>query len=430
MNRKLLNQIIQCHKNPIISGQGICDPHLHCFKDKVYLYTSHDKDASQSTFAMSDWTVWSTEDFVSWKLENIIKPEDFYMGSSDRCWAVDTAYANGKYYFYYSNGNQQTGVAIGEHPGGPFIDSFNSPILDGTLTTTREYDPAIFKDNDGTFYIVFGGPDWAYGEGAGYYIAKLNENMISLAETPRKLQLDHEGDDKASLNRIGNMYYLSYGSFYAISDNVYGPYRYIGNTGASEDHGSYLEWNNQLFNSFTIFDPTMYHRASGICYVHQKKNHELVVDPLIVEFGVGQYDSDWNKIEAEWYMKMNDSAMKIENPRHGFDVEIHGNGKNDNPITGNLFYPNIRNVKNKKGISFFASCNCIDGAVIEIWQQGTTEKLLGVCNIKYTKEHSWRSYRMFTCLLNNLETDLLSIKLIIKVNGTGSCRLDYFKFYK
>ena len=107
---------------------------------------------------------------------------------------------------------------------------------------------------DGTFYIVFGGPKWAYGEGAGYFIARLNEDMVSLAETPKKIELDHEADDKAPLNRIGDKYYLSYGSHYAISENVYGPYRYMGNTGASEDHGSYLEWNNQLFNSFTIME--------------------------------------------------------------------------------------------------------------------------------------------------------------------------------
>ncbi len=420
-------QSVKCSKNPIIAGLGICDPHLHLFENKVYLYTSHDKNVNQSTFAMNDWTIWSTEDFVTWNLESIVQPENFYMGSSERCWAVDAAFANGKYYFYYSNGNHQTGVAVGDKPQGPFHDSSKSPVLDGTLTTTREYDPAIFQDTDGTFYIVFGGPEWAYGKGAGYYIAKLHEDMISLAEKPKKIELDHEGDDKASLNKIGDMYYLTYGSCYAISNNVYGPYHYLGNTGASEDHGSYLEWNHQLFNSFTIFDPTMFYRASGICYVHQKKNYELVVDPLIVEFGVGQYDSNWNKIEAEWYMKLDGPATKTENLRHGFDVEIWGN---NTTTEGCLFYPNIRNVKDKKGIAFFASCDCPDGAVIEVWHQGNEEKLIGICNIKYTKEHSWRSYRMSTCPLDNLTDDLINIKLIIKLNGSGSCKLDYFKFYK
>ena len=113
----------------------------------------------------------------------------------------------------------------------------------------------------------------------------------------------------------------------------------------------------------------MCYRASGVCYVHQKKNYELVVDPLIVEYGVGQYDSDWNKIEAEWYMKLSGAAAKNENPRYGFDVEIF-------------------------------------------------------------EDHSWRSYRMFTLPLESLEADLIDLKLVIKLNGSGSCKLDYFKFYK
>ena len=30
-------------KNPIISGRGVCDPHVHIFGDRAYLYASHDR---------------------------------------------------------------------------------------------------------------------------------------------------------------------------------------------------------------------------------------------------------------------------------------------------------------------------------------------------------------------------------------------------
>jgi len=432
-----------CRKNPIIAGKGVCDPHLQLFEDRVYLYASHDKDPNGTSYAMSDWLVLSTDDFVGWRLENVIHPEDFYMGESNTCWAVDAAHANDKYYFYYSNGNKQTGVAVGEHPAGPFVDSNNSPLLDGTLTPTREYDPAVFQDYDGSFYIVFGGPAWCYGAGAGYYIARLGKDMCSLAEEPKRIELDHEGDDKASLNRIGDTYYLTWGSFYAVSDNVYGPYKCVGNTGASADHGSYLEWKGQLFNSFTIFDPSMYHRASGICYVHQKKNLELMVDPLIVEYGVGQYDADWNKIEAEWYMERTGAVQKSENPRYGFDVEtLESSG--DVKDIATLYYPNIRNAKDKVGMAFFASCDAKDGGEIQIWAQEsrygedgkgigkaqTGERLIGICPIGSRMEHSWRSYRMYTCLLEKICTDQINMKLVVTVKGQGSIRLDYFKFFK
>ena len=81
----------------------------------------------------------------------------------------------------------------------------------------------------------------------------------------------------------------------------------------------------------------------------------MVVDSLIVEYGVGQYDADWNKIETEWYMKMCGPAVKLENLRHGYDVEIFTDSQNTEVLDSQLYYPNIRNVKDKKGIAFFAS---------------------------------------------------------------------------
>ena len=44
-------------------------------------------------------------------------------------------------------------------------------------TTIR--DPCVFQDDDGSYYIIFGTYE--------YFIAKLNPDMISLAEQPRYL---------------------------------------------------------------------------------------------------------------------------------------------------------------------------------------------------------------------------------------------------
>ena len=382
-----------------------------------YMFCSHDTSVENTTYHMQDWHIWSTVDFREWTLECVVKPESFFMGKCSDCWAIDALEKDGKYYLYYSNKNIQTGVAVANHPEGPYIDAKGSPILDGNLTNTPEYDPAVFTDEDGSSYIVFGGPKWAYGKGAGYYIAKLAESRIELDEKPRRLQLDLEGDDKASLNKIGGTYYLSWGSFYAISDSIYGPYKFIGNTGASEDHGSYVEYNGQLFNSFTVFDPTMVHRASGVCYVHQRANKELVVDELIVEYGVGHYDTNWNKIQSQWYM-CQEQMKKVENPRYGFDMLTSEKGT--------LWYPNLENTKGKKGISFFVSSSSEQGARIEVREQkdGT---IIGSCEVKGTGS-SWRSYCMFPCILDKEIGN--NLHLTIEVIGSGEARLDYFKFFK
>ena len=193
-------------KNPIIPRMGVCDPHMHVFDGRVWLYATHDAIPGSSYFCMKDWQIWSSADCVEWQLETVIRPEDTHMGPSRECWAVDCMERNGKYYYYFSDGNRKTGVLVGDSPAGPFRDVLGKPLLDGTLTPTREYDPAVFRDDDGECYLVFGGPAWAYGEGCGYYIARLNEDMVSFAETPRPIELDHIGDDKASLNKYNGTY--------------------------------------------------------------------------------------------------------------------------------------------------------------------------------------------------------------------------------
>lgn len=407
-------------KNPIIPGRGVCDPHMHVFQGRVYLFASHDCSPSSVDYWMEDWQIWSSSDLVTWSLETVIDPANFYVGETRKAWAVDVANANGKYYLYFSDGNTAIGVASADSPSGPFEDALGRALLDGSASSTREYDPAVFIDEDGSAYLLFGGPAWAYGEGAGYFIAKLNEDMVSLAEPPRRIELDHEGDDKVSLNRIGGQYYLTYASNYATASDVYGPYRFVGNTGASEDHGSYFEWNGQLFNAFTIFDPTTHYRSSGICYVHRTASGRLSVDPVIVEYGVGRYDARWNKIEAEWFMKAK-GIRKAENPRYGFDVAC--------TTSGTLLYPNVEHLEQSSGIAFFASCSSPRGAQVKIYDGEAKQTLLGTCEIPGGSDISWRSYSISTAELQQNMPSRSDLFLEVSVDGLGELRIDYFKLF-
>lgn len=33
---------VRAEKNPVIPGLGVCDPHIHIFENRAYLYASHD----------------------------------------------------------------------------------------------------------------------------------------------------------------------------------------------------------------------------------------------------------------------------------------------------------------------------------------------------------------------------------------------------
>ena len=398
-------------KNPIIPRMGVCDPHMHVFNGRVWLHATHDAIPGSSYFSMHDWQIWSSADCVEWQLESVVRPEDFHMGPSSDCWAVDCEERNGKYYYYFSDGNMRTGVGVGDSPAGPFKDVLGKPLLDGTLTTTREYDPCVFKDDDGEYYLVFGGPSWCYGEGCGYFIARLNEDMVSFAETPRRLEVNHPADDKASLNKFGGRYYLTYGGHYAISDNIYGPYEYKGHTGASEDHTSYFEWNGQIFNAITVFDHYGLYRSAGMCYVHIRDNGDLVTDPLIVEYGVGQYDSDWNRIEAEWFMRgVNVKKAEIHN-YPGFFVSCTQEAV--------LVYPKVRNLSNKTGLSLKASCSGTGGE-IELREGNENGRVLGSVRLEKA------------CHIPLPETlpDVTDICLVLKPDPGEEMLLDHFHFYE
>lgn len=415
-----IKKTVIAKKNPIIPRMGVCDPHIHVFGDRLWLYASHDAEPCRDFFCMHDWQIWSSADAVHWQLEQVVRPEDFFMGKSNDCWAVDCAEKDGKYYYYFSDGSTRIGVAVGDSPAGPFRDALGKPLLDGTVTPTREYDPTVFCDDDGSYYLAFGGPAWAYGDGCGYFIAKLADNMISLAEPPRRIELDHFGDDKASLNKFGNTYYLSYGGFYATADNVYGPYRFRGHTGSSIDHTSFCAWNGQLFQGITVNDHAGAFRSSGLCYVHIRKGGTLVTDPLIVEYGVGQYDADWNRIEAEWYMQ-GTNVEKVENDTlFGFSVACTRHAV--------LRYPKIRGLKDKVGLVL---CGCCAGrAAVEIRVGNESGRLLGKIDYDTPNGRFWfnsmtdRFFRFDAPLPD--ETDLC---FVITPEKGSEYRLDWFHFF-
>ena len=409
-------------KNPIIPGMGVCDPHIHIFDGKMYLYASHDAVPDSRNFCMHDWHIWSSSDTVEWILESVVRPEDFFMGASDECWAVDVACRNGKYYYYFSEGSKRIGVAVSDNPGGPFADALGKPLLDGNVTSTREYDPCVFEDDDGEYYLVFGAPSWCYGVGCGYFIARLNEDMISFAEKPKMIVLNHCGDDKASLNKVDGKYYLSYGGFYAVSDCVYGPYHFMGSTASTIDHSSFCEWNGQVFQAITVKEQTEMFRSSGLCYVHIKDNGELVTDPLIVEYGVGQYDSDWNRIEAEWYMR-GVNVRKVENKvLFGFCVSCKEKGL--------LVFPNIRNLSDKTGFSL--DYFCIGGkASVEVRTGSEDGPLLGVITVDNPTDNlEWYCRRNDFFRFDKLDYDKAVLFLILKPESGAELMIDSFHFIK
>ena len=347
--------------NPIISGLGVCDPHIHIFNNKAYLFASHDREPGVKFYGMYDWWMWSSSDLVHWELEYNLFPKDMWVGPTNNSWAVDGAFRNGNVYFYVS-GNWRTGVAVStKGPAGPFKDALGKQMIE-------QYDPTIFIDDDAnkTPYLIAGK--------FPYHIAKLNENMISLAEEQRNLKIDTAGwkGDGSNLHKHKGIYYLNgHGTSYATATNIYGPYTYRGTFYKEKwiDHPSVFTWNNQSYCTFGTGDVGRLFRKTHLTYVHYKDNGEIVADGDVGEsfIGVGQYDCS-KKIEAEWYFAASNGTNKQEIAT-GFAVS---NLTND----ASLYYPRILNAAANATIKLQIASNST-GGTIEFHQDKSNGKLIG-----------------------------------------------------
>ena len=125
-----------------------------------------------------------------------------------------------------------------------------------------------------------------------YFISRLNDDMVSLADNPPrpvKILRQQHRDDKPFLHRRGDIYYLSWGCFYAMGNSPYGPFNYSGsildvnktvNTtfsrggGTRDRHGSFFSLHGQDY--FACNDQS--HGGGGafrstiISYVHYRRN--------------------------------------------------------------------------------------------------------------------------------------------------------------
>ena len=329
-------------------------------------------------------------------------------------------------------------MVVGDTPVGPWKEPLGKPLLTSELTPTHEYDMAIFEEN-GAHYIIFGVWD--------YYIAKLNDDMVSLAEAPKKITInnprgpynrdgenkDMPTDDKPFVHKFNGKYYLSWGVFYGMSDNLYGPYDYIDTimkeTSFAEGyaqptwpngflqgrHGSFFEWHNQWYFAYCDISKTgnRYFRDTFISYIHYKANGEMAtirVDGV----GVGQYDANHGWIEAEDYFKAN-GVQKIENTIGGFSL----NSKENN---GFVTYPNIQNLKAKSTIEFEVLSST--DSEIEVREGTPNSKLLSTCKFTANSTKAFQKESFKTTELQNGQT----ICLVFKPSANTNLKINRFRF--
>jgi beta-xylosidase len=162
---------------------------------------------------------------------------------------------------YDKQGVFRIGAAVSDKPEGPYTAQ-PEPIKD-----SFSMDPAVFKDDDGKYYMYFGGlwggqlQQWKTGEHVpgdlsqppddqpALYpkVARMADNMVEFAEKPKDAQIvdengkpllsgDHERRffEAAWMHKHDGKYYFSYSTgdthfiVYATGTSPYGPFTYRG----------------------------------------------------------------------------------------------------------------------------------------------------------------------------------------------------------
>ncbi len=330
--------------NPLIA-ESLPDTNVTVVGDTAYLFAGTDyypKDFERKTFDMPYWRAFSSRDLVNWKLESTLYTEDTYMGKSTDAWAGYGLMRGGKWYWYFSNKQSNVGVAVAQNIEGPWKDALGKPLLPADLTPTQEYDPSVLVDDDGRAYIVFG--VYSLGD-KGYYIAELNDDMISLKGEPKRLIMEglpakdiQQPTDAPFFHKRNGLYYLSGRMPYAVSKSPFGPYKYLGSQGYG-GHNGFFSFRGQDFVSYTSFLPGVRprYRSASMAYIHYRDDGSMAdAEPLIRQYGVGQYQASWDVIEAEWFMNIQ-KAQKREKAGGGFEVRGLAAGSS-------LGFPNVHQV--------------------------------------------------------------------------------------
>lgn len=243
--------------NPVITHMHTADPSCHVWEDgKLWMYCSHDLDTATGYQSMDAYHVFSTEDLKNWTDHGeVLHSKDVKWGieTGGWMWAPDCAYKNGNYYFYFPhldpNKEFRIGVAISKKPEGPFI-----PEPD-FIKGTSGIDPCCFIDDDGIAYLYFGDA----------WVARLKENMVELAEKPKKIDYGATNlREGVYMHKYSNKYYFSYTDwkdsinqgYYSIGNSPYGPFEYKGAVGApapgAQDHHSILTFKNKWYYFYHV----------------------------------------------------------------------------------------------------------------------------------------------------------------------------------
>jgi beta-xylosidase len=223
--------------NPVFPG-WYADPEAAVLEGQYWIYPTTSEPYDKQVY----FDAFSSPDLVHWTKHARVLDATAIKWAQRAMWAPAIVAKGGKYYFFFSANDIHhdsdlggIGVAVADHPAGPFHDLLGKPLIGAFHNGAQPIDQSVFKDADGQYYIIYGG--WKHAN-----IARLKDDftgVVPFDDGSVYKEITPSGYVEGPMMFIRNgKYYLmwseggwtgpDYSVAYAIADSPLGPFKRIG----------------------------------------------------------------------------------------------------------------------------------------------------------------------------------------------------------
>lgn len=222
--------------NPI-DDNWYADPEAVVYGDECWIFPTWSRPYEEQLH----FDAFSSKDLVHWTKHENVLTQDNISWLRMALWAPSAICHNGKYYLFFGANDVHEGeiggigVAVADAPQGPYADAIGGPLIGHIVNGAQPIDQFVFKDDDNTIYMYYGG--WQHCN-----VVKLADDLLSLVPFEdgtyyKEITPDRYVEGPFMVKRDGKYYFMwsegtwtasDYRVAYAVSDSPFGPFERLG----------------------------------------------------------------------------------------------------------------------------------------------------------------------------------------------------------